>query len=152
MCKWLKLWLVSKINRLNRYECLKREKKIESAISFLESSGYGVIKRYVLDDSVTARSERELMPEAERQLTVTVGELIHGLGNLVVDKQLINPYINAIDGRILQELGHVLRCNVTDHNQFLIDNGIDTKKMTRAEIAGKAEDITIKWMYAVQPK
>ncbi|WP_024595885.1 hypothetical protein [Pseudoalteromonas sp. AC163] len=81
----------------------------------------------------------------EQKLSCAVGELIHSLGNLIVDKDLRFEGLTVADGKILQALGQTLRTKeLSDAHQELQSVGIKPSLHSRAEIIEIAESILLK--------
>ncbi|MBH0061786.1 hypothetical protein I6E85_11520 [Pseudoalteromonas sp. NZS71] len=81
----------------------------------------------------------------EQKLSCAVGELVHSLGNLIVDEDLRFGGLTVADGEILQALGQTLRTKeLSDEKQVLQNAGIKPSLHSRAEIVEMAEAILLK--------
>jgi len=80
------------------------------------SEYYGVVP----EDTIMTVVKWELIPQALNtketildNKTLQAGEIIHGLGNSIVDGKSKIGSLTIVDGKILQELGHALRIKLT---------------------------------------
>ncbi|PLT26001.1 hypothetical protein [Pseudoalteromonas sp. MelDa3] len=81
----------------------------------------------------------------EQKLSCAVGELVHSLGNLIVDEDLRFGGLTVADGEILQALGQTLRTKeLSDEKPVLQNAGIKPSLHSRAEIVEMAEAILLK--------
>ena len=74
----------------------------------------------------------------EQKLSCAVGELIHSLGNLIVDKDLRFEGLTVADGQTLRTK------ELSDAHQELQSVGIKPSLHSRAEIIEIAESILLK--------
>lgn len=80
------------------------------------------------------------------ELSILTGELIHGLGNLVVDKKIRLGNITISEGKQLQEIGAILReKNIfsasPDFAPTLYNAGKEPAKMTRCDLVDYADTL-----------
>ncbi|RYY74491.1 MAG: hypothetical protein EOO52_13075 [Gammaproteobacteria bacterium] len=70
------------------------------------------------------------------------GEILHSIGNFLVEGSAVIGTLTKMDGRLLQELGHALRIHRVDAkpNEFpaLITNGFDPRNYSNLVILGIA--------------
>lgn len=115
----------------------------KTIISFLFD--FSQIKKKKLAESAKIQGFEKELIEAKLVLP-PIGELIHGLGNLVVDKKITLGNITVSEGKQLQEIGHLLRsphCNIprSHSSPELYANCIDLEKKTNYELIIYADSI-----------
>jgi hypothetical protein len=90
--------------------------------------------------------DKAKIQEESKWLSLAAGELIHGLGNLIVDKRITLGELTHDDGVKLQLLGHALRRELISDNlePELIETGlVDPETMTPAKVVDIADTIII---------